>query len=223
VRWGFDGGARVSLALGLGLALCARHARADGTSQDGKTVDPSYGRVDGDVDAVVGCGAVLGSGVARAEAEVRLRYLESAGVFVAYEDAFSARSTPGPRRVLAFGVELRPLFLLRWLKDHETGRPRLDLALDSLGFDLGALLEEPAGQGFASRRALEVGLGVELPLFERAIGPWIGVRGALRWSESALGSGSAPGVDDPQAVLAVTLAWHQVLALHLVDVGDEAP
>jgi hypothetical protein len=66
-------------------------------------------------------------------------------------------------------------------------------------------------------------LGVELPLFEDATGPFIGVRALVRWSEDALGGRADRGPGDRQAVLALTVAWHQIVSTHLVDLGDEAP
>jgi hypothetical protein len=200
------------------LALWARSASADGG-----TVDPSYGRVEGDVALVFGMGAVFAPRGLRAVAEVRLRYLETAGLYATYEDANVLASAPEPQRLLATGLEVRPLFLFRWLEGYEGKRPWVDLALDSIGLELGALLEQPTGADFASRRGIEVGLGVELPLAARATGLWIRVRGGLRWSERALASGVVDGADDRQAVIAITLAWHQIVQAHMVDVGDRPP
>jgi hypothetical protein len=120
-------------------------------------------------------------------------------------------------------VELRPLFLYRWLQGHETGQPRLDLAIDSIGIDLAAVAEQPSGAGFASRAGFELGLGFELPLLARASGPWVGLYGAIRWSEGAMGAGVLEGANDREAILAITIAWHQVVSGHVVDVGDRAP
>jgi hypothetical protein len=215
MRSGFE---RIALAP----LVAALTLRPDSARAGGAPVDPSYGRVDGDAAVVVGAGAVVAPRGPRAEAEVRLRYLETAGLFATFEDAGILASSSEPQRVLVTGLEVRPLFLLRWLKGYESQRARLDLALDSLGLDLGAMLEQPEGAGFASRGGFEVGLGVEVPILERASGPWIGVRGALRWSDAALGSG-VRSPDDRQAVLALTFAWHQSFSLHLVDAGDRAP
>jgi hypothetical protein len=121
------------------------------------------------------------------------------------------------------GLELRPLFLFRWLRGQETQRAWFDLALDSIGLELGAFAQQPAGAEFASQVGLDVGLGVELPILERATGPWIGIRSAVRWSEASLGSGVVHDADDRQALVVVTLAWHQIFSAHVVDVGDRAP
>lgn len=227
MRWGSErrrlGGAvatagAAALLLGLGGA-----ARADGPRASTAPVDTSYGRVDGDLTAVVGAGAVLAPRGLRAEGELRLRYLESAGVFASYEDGPLVGSPAEPGRVLATGIELRPLFFFRWLQGHETGRAHLDLTLDSIGLELGAFFSQPQGRGFGAQSGLQAGLGLEVPLFADPTGPWIGLHGGVRWSDDALASGVVRSADDRAAYLAVTLAWHQLLSAHLVDPGDRRP
>jgi hypothetical protein len=196
--------------------------RAATASADTDAVDPSYGRMEGDIDVVLGAGAAIAPRGPRAEGEVRLRYMETAGVLATYEDGGAFGSASEPQRAFIMGLEVRPVFLFRWLKGHEVERAWFDLALDSLGFEMGAVLQQPTGRGFASQAGIEVALGIELPLLASATGPWIGIRGGLRWSEAALASGSMVDADDRQATLVLTVAWHQVLAVHLVDVGDTA-
>jgi hypothetical protein len=188
-----------------------------------REVDPTYGRIEGDVSLVVGAGAVLAPRAPRAEAQIRIRYLDTAGVFGAYEDATVVGSDSEPRRVVITGLELRPLFLARWLSGLETDHARLDMVLDSLGLDLGATFSQPSRGGFASRSGLEVGLGVEIPILATASGPWVDVHGGLRGSEQALALGTVRSTDDRYGYLAVTLSWHQFAAIHVVDEGDRAP
>jgi hypothetical protein len=144
-------------------------------------------------------------------------------LFAQYEDGSLLGASSEPTRVLTVGLEMRPLFLLRWLEGLETRRARLDLALDSIGLELGAVFSQPSGAAFGSRSGAQIGFGVELPIAANATGAWIGVHGGLRWSDSALASGTARSADDREAYLAVTLAWHQVVKAHVVDVGDRAP
>ena len=203
-------------AVGAACASVGRQAAAGST-------DPSYGRVDGDLTLGVGVGAVASGGGPRGEGELRLRYLETAGLFATYEDGAVFGGSADPQRVLATGLELRPLFLYRWLKGHETRRPWLDLTLDSFGLELGAAWMQPAGASFGSAAAVQAGLGLEIPILPDATGPWIGLHGGVRWSEAELAAGRALTANDREAFLAVTLAWHQVVVAHLVDVGDEAP
>src|SRR5579859_5604958 len=182
-----------------------------------------YGRIEGDTTWITGLGAVVAPGGLRAVVEMRLRYLESAGVFVAYEEGALLGSGADAARVLAGGFELKPVFLFRWLRGHETGAARLDLVLDSIGLELGTFLFQPVGHGFGSEAGLQAALGVELPLLERASGPWVALRGGLRWANQATSGSSLRDVTEASSFLTFTLAWHQIVTTHLVDSGDEAP
>jgi hypothetical protein len=222
MRWGSDRASRCPPALA-GVAL-AVGCLCGGTDARGEGVaEPSYGRVEGDVTLVAGAGAAVASGGARAAGELRARYLETAGVFGTYEDGPIIGSSSGPSRVVAGGLELRPLFLYRWLQGHETRRARLDLAIDSIGLELGLTWQQPQGGSFTSSPGLEVGLGLEVPLLLDATGLWLAFHGGVRWSDETLGSGLVATSDEREAYLSITLAWHQVIAAHLVDVGDQAP
>jgi hypothetical protein len=197
--------------------LCASpDARAAG-------VEPSYGRVEGDMTLVAGAGVALASGGPRAAGELRARYLETAGIFGTYEDGAIVGSSAAPRRVVAAGLELRPLFLYRWLQGHETRRAWLDLTVDSIGLELGLVWQEPQGAAFASSPGFELGLGLEVPLLLDATGLWLAFHGGLRWSDETLASGLVATPDEREAYVSITLAWHQVVELHIVDVGDRAP
>jgi hypothetical protein len=200
-------------------ALCAAVAApawADGP-------EPSYGRVQGDLTLGAGLGAVVATGGVRTEGELRVRYLESAGLFVSYEDAAVAGSGAAVQRALAMGLEVRPLFLFRWLTGLETRRAGFDLFVDSFGLELGAFVLQPSGGDFASRSGAQVGLGLEFPVLAQATGPWVGLHAGLRWSEEALAWGAARDDADRSAFVAITLAWHQVVLAHIVDAGDRAP
>lgn len=182
--------------------------------------DTSYGRIEGDVSASLGLGAALGPRAPRAAADLRLRYLWTAGVFVTYEDGPLLGSTSEPRRVFATGVELRPLFLVRWLQGLETGNAYVDLTIDSLGFELGAVFEEPVGRPFGSRAGLQAGVGLQLPMLPHATGPVIGVHGGARWSDAALAGRAIERPSDRALYLLVTIAWQQAFKAHIVDLGD---
>lgn len=184
-------------------------------------VDASYGRARGDVTLVAGAGAVVAQPGPRGEVELRVRYLEVAGLFASYEDALG--SAAEPRRVFATGLEVRPLFLFRWLDDREASEARLDLVVDSIGLELGAAFEQPYGAAFSSRPGAQVGLMIELPVLASATGPWIGLHAGVRWSDAALAGGSTDSPDDRALYLSITAAWHQVVLTHAIDVGDRAP
>src|SRR4051812_22937377 len=83
--------------------------------------DTSHGRIDGDLSASAGLGATFGPRGPRAAADLRLRYLWTAGIYVTYEDGPLFGSAAEPRRVFGTGLELRPLFLARWLQGLDSG------------------------------------------------------------------------------------------------------
>lgn len=177
--------------------------------------DTTWGRVEGDLTLALGLGASFGPRTPSGAVDARVRYLDTAGVFVTYADGFGQGAQP--ERSLAFGLELRPLFLGRWLQGLETGVAHLDLLIDSLGIEVGAALLQPIGQGFADRAALQFGLGLEVPILPRASGPWVGVHAGARLSDVGLAHGPDSALER-SLYLTLTLAWHQVVGAHVVDV-----
>jgi len=230
------GAARLVAALGALASAAPGAARAaDGASErragevavaavgaEAKGPDTTYGRIDGDVAVAAGVGATLAPHGARAAVDLRLRYIETVGVFAGYEEG-GFNTSMDPRRVIAGGVEIRPLFIARWLNGAEWGSPRADLTLDSLGLEVGAFVAQPLGGSFASRPGLQLGLGVETPIFARAAGPWVGFHGGARWSDSVVGGSTVTGPSDRSLFLTVTLSWHAYVGAHVVDMGDRAP
>jgi hypothetical protein len=217
------------LAVAITSLVLARAARAEGSASGaggaggGNGTDATYGRIEGDASIVAGAGVALGPRDPRAAVDVRLRYLDTVGVFVTYEDGRLFGSGADPSRVLAGGLELRPLFLGRWLKGMELGHARADLLVDSFGLELGGFLAQPAGGSFGQRPGLQVGLGMELPVSGSASGLWIGLHGGLRWSDAALSGDALRGPSDRAAFLAITVTWHQFFGAHVVDLRDTAP
>jgi hypothetical protein len=196
-------------------------ARPD-ASASRTNIDTTYGRVDGDLGVAFGAGATFGPSAPRAALDLRFRYLDTAGLFVSYEDGLSATSSD-PRRVVAAGFELRPLFLARWLSGRELSVAHLDLFIDSLGLEIGAFFEQPTAAAFSDSPGLQASLGLELPILPRASGPWIGVHAGARWSDAALEGARVTSAADRSLFLALTIAYHEILATHLVDVADVAP
>ncbi|HWL89187.1 MAG TPA: hypothetical protein VNO21_25465 [Polyangiaceae bacterium] len=210
---------RAILACHASLALFAfsvGEARAADTRPHG--ADTSYGRIEGDLSAALGLGATFGPRAPRGSAELRLRYLDTVGAFFTYEDGFGGSAEP--ERVVTMGAEIRPLFIARWLQGLEFGTPRLDLALDSFGLELGAFFAQPHGDTFGARRGLQAGIGLEVPILAHASGPWIGLHGGVRWSDDALGGAPISGPSDRSAYLSVTFAWHAFFGAHVVDMRD---
>jgi hypothetical protein len=185
--------------------------------------DTTYGRVDGYVDLAFGAGAAFGPGGPRSVIDFRARYLETAGLFLTYEEGGLFRSSADPLRVIAGGLEVRPLFVARWLTGRETGNARADLILDSFGLELGGYLAQPNGGSLGDQPGFQAGLGLEAPVYAQASGPWVGVRGGIRWSEAGLSGSSQSGAADRAMYLTITLSWHQVVSDRHVDVSSSGP
>lgn len=206
----------VAVAMSLGSSL----ARADEDEKAPKEPDSLHGRFDGDVAIVGAVGATFGPRSPRVTADVRFRYLSTAGLFVSYEQGPPFTDAAEPQRALALGLELRPLFLARWGTGTEFARPRLDLLVDSIGLELGAVFMQPEGARFGARPGLQVGLGLELPIFEQASGPLVGLHGGVRLSDAALSGGPLTGPSDRALYLSVVVGWQQLFGAHVVDLGD---
>lgn len=196
----------------LGGALLAALLAASPGAEAAGPDDGVYGRVDGNYAVAGSLGATFGPRGPRGAADLRARYMQMTGLFVTYEDGPLLGTKAEPERVLATGLEVRPLFLARWLRGGQLGLPTLDLVIDSLALELGASFAQPDGRAFASKPGLQASLGLEVPLFARATGLFVGVHGGARWSDLALGGGG-PGVlgpSDRAGFLLVALGWQQV-------------
>lgn len=205
-------------ALGL-LALSPSLARAAEVVPKG--ADASHGRFDGDVAVAMAGGVTLGPRAPRASGDLRVRYLSTAGIFSSYEDgALTGSRSAEPRRVLALGVELRPLFLARWAAGRELGIPHVDLLIDSFGLELGAFFAQPEGGRFGGSAGLQLGLGFEVPVVARASGPFLALHGGCRWSDTALSGGPLAGPADRSLYVLVAIGWQQLFGGHVVDLGD---
>lgn len=204
---------RTAIFVALAALLFASPLRAEGS----RVADGVYGRFDGDLNLSIAAGpSFAGEGTSGAFL-ARACFLETAGVFLAYTDRLQAPSS-GPRRSLAVGVSIRPLFVPRWGLDLEKGPAILDLTIDATTIELGALWVAEEASHFSRPPGLELALGTEVPLTGRAEGPWIGARGSLRWRDTELsGTSNAPALGP---ALLVTLAWHLLTGAHLVDAGD---
>jgi hypothetical protein len=179
--------------------------------------DTTYGRIDGDVIGSLGAGGTITTRGPSAAFDLRARYLDTAGAFVTYEEGFGGPAEP--TRVVVVGMEVRPLFLGRWLTGTELGMPWLDLVIDSFGLELGVAFLQPKLGDFGDRIALQAGIGIELPIFPRASGPWIGLHAGGRFSDRGLGQEVQTPLEQSM-YFTITLAWHQSFGSRAVDVGD---
>lgn len=165
--------------------------------------DTIYGRFDGDLVLSAG----LGGGIAIADRrhpdvtgtttiELRARLLDTGGLLVAPE----WRPEGDSRVVIA--VDLRPVFLVRFLLNAESGDRYLDLFVDSIGIDVGAAitpLDADVGVAFA------FGWGVDVPIWvPERIGGAVSLRVGGRYVGALPGDQLGPtGGTDDVAILAV--------------------
>lgn len=204
-------------ALGISLALLTRAGPSQAEDASLKFTDGVYGRFDGDLDISLAAGAMLVREGPAGALLGRAFYLGTAGMYVAYTDSLGS-SIPVPRS-LGLGVALRPFFIPRWGYDLDRGPAILDLTIDATTFDLGVLWAADADGRFTQLPGIELALGTEVPLAGQASGPWIGVRGVLRWRGSELAS--TEGIEDElQPAIFLTFAWHVLANVHLVDAND---
>lgn len=197
----------------------AEEVRAEDRAPTRNETDATHGRLAGDVSFVLGAGATISPRSPRGTFDFRARYLDVIGLFATYEDAFGAERAE-PERLVAGGLEVRPLFMGRWLKGMHSGSALLDLTLDSFGIELGAAFQKPRGAAFGSKPAMQAGLGIEVPLFARAEGLWLGAHGGARFGERAFDSGIVEGPLDRSLFLGLTLSFHLYVDAHVVDAGD---
>jgi hypothetical protein len=201
----------VALAAAGAVALAPRLAAAED--------DGVYDRLSGDVDLRVGAGAAFGRGGPSLAATAAAVYLSTAGVYVHYADALGNHSADTARSI-ASGVHIQPIFIARYANNGERGPAHLDLFVDSFAFELGAFWSAPRGRSLADQPGVEIALGAGMPILPRSNGPWIDVRGALRWRAIDQRLPGTADALDRGGLLTVTLAWHQVARVHLVDAGD---
>lgn len=200
---------RFGLAILAATSIAPAAARADG----------AYGRLDGDLELRASAGAALAEGGPALAASAAVLYLGTAGVYAHYADALDRGAAPVARSFAA-GVHLQPMFLGRYASDLERGPPRLDLLLDSIGLGVGAFWSAPRGRGLVDEPGLELALSIAFPVLPDATGPFLDLRGALRWRAADL-AGDGPGDLVAQgALLSLTLGWHHVVTGHVVDAGD---
>ncbi len=208
----------LTLAAAIAALFATREASADRSQNSlvlGPASDGVYGRFDGDFDFSLAAGGAVMRGASGGAASARFLFLGTAGAYTSFTDALG-QTPSAERRSLAVGVGVRPFFLPRWGFNFDRGPAIVDLTIDATTFDLGVLWTSDEHGSFTERPGMELGLGTEVPLFAQAEGPWIGARGALRWRGSEL-SGGGPALGP---ALFLTVSWHFIANLHVIDLGD---
>lgn len=181
--------------------------------------DGSYGRIEGDLLFVGEAGAAITTKGPQLETHVGLMYLSTAGPYFRYVESFGDDDAAFDR-VLAAGLELRPLFLGRYALDLAQGPAHLDLFLDSFALVIGAQWEAPLGRAFEGNPGLELGASIEVPILPSASGPYLGLLGLARFGAGEIAGTSSRDFLERGSSLVLTLAWHQVFDAGLVDIRD---
>jgi hypothetical protein len=166
--------------------------------------DGVYGRFHGDTDISLKLGGMVRDSGLAGSVGASAHYYSLLGITGDYSESLVADSLHA--RSAAIGMELRPLFLPRWVLGLERGPAWLDLALDSAALGFGAYFTDAEAEGRGSRGAW-VSLGAGAPLLGEASGPWLELRALRRFPDP---DEVAPAAHN---ALFVYLSWHHVLQL----------
>lgn len=203
--------------------------------------DGAYGRLDGDLSVSVeaGISEAVGPEPYAGEAlatRLGLVYLQTVGIVGQWDEGLGVEALP-MRRTFAGLVELRPLFWGRFSENMEQGPAFLDLFVDSFGLAVGMYGAWPRARFCGGRGpgppgrpppddgcpdyGMQAGIGFEIPLLPQASAPFIGLRGAMRWSlRDRTAAYDAPPVS---GLLTLTLGYRHLFETHIVDASDRLP
>lgn len=190
-----------------------------------ETSDGAYGRIDGDAALQVDIGAGADGKKTATVTRITVRYLQTAGLYTTW--LMHPGSDPTHRWSGSVGVELRPLFLPRFLKNMETGPPTLDLALDSLSLRMGPVMAS-RGPFAHGTPGFEFDIGAGIPIGGRVDGLWINTSLGFRWSNATMAGARSDPESGPESgadhtlLWSLTLGWQSVFHAGVVDVGDRA-
>ena len=170
--------------------------------------DGLYGRFDGDLVVSFGIGASAShQGDAFGVLEARARYLDTAGLVAAWEES------PGNQRRLLLALDVRPVFLARFLLDGSSGAGFVDLLIESLSLELGTVFVDQANaeQGIGT----VFGAGLSFPLLPRPQAQGLWFRLGFRYVWAGENDLHGPGPLSTTSV-AFTLVYRGTVDLGLV-------
>ena len=167
------------------------HAEVLRVKPDTAKGDGVYGRFDGDLDLGVGLGVRSGSEGAGPALRLTAHYLYMAGIYV--EGAVPLNDTSLVAWTGTAGIDLRPLFLPRWVLDLERGPAFVDLLIDSLALSGGAYVQQFDRSEHSQLWGVQVEVGGGIPLMAHAHGLWLHLRASARWPLSDEQTGSPLG------------------------------
>jgi hypothetical protein len=205
----------ILLALGTAPAA-AEPAFGQRTTSDVRGVDPdanrfdgdgAYGRFDGDLDLGLGVGpnVAFANGDLAIGGRLSAHWFSIAGLYLYYAESLG--EDPAVRRRFAGGLDLRPLFLIRWSNALEKGPAILDLTIDSLSLGLGLATSTPSDPDSDGRSGFELSLGFGVPLAGLQPGPWLEFRAGFVLPKSEPGDATALAL----------FSWHFALGTPLVS------
>lgn len=181
------------------------------------SADGSFGRIEGDAAVQFDLGGGADDGHGAISAGMTARYLQTAGLYTMW--LVHPNDERHPRWSAAVGIELRPLFLPRFLQNWQGSSATWNLLLDSIGLRFAAVTASDGplrhgGPGF------DAGLGLSLPLSADSNGPLLASAACVRWSHVDMAAS-----DDPHRafVWTLTLAWQSIFDSRVVDAGDHGP
>lgn len=193
----------------LACALCAALSRPSLAAwPPTPAADGVYGRFRGNTDLSLKLGGMLRDEGLAGSVGASVHYYSSLGLTGDYSESLVADSLHA--RSFSLGVDLRPLFLPRWLLGLERGPAWLDLALDSLALGFGAYFSDSELEGGGTRGAW-LSLGAGVPLIGDAAGPWLELRGLRRFPDPTAMASAAHNA------LFVYLSWHHLLQIGSAD------
>lgn len=165
--------------------------------------DGVYGRFRGDTDLSLKLGGMLRDEGLAGSVGGSAHYYSLLGITADYSESLVA---DGPdARSFSVGLDLRPLFLPRWVLGLERGPAWLDLTLDSLAAGFGAYVSDAEVDG-RNTRGLWFSLGAGVPLLGSASGPWVELRALRRFPDQTAAL-------EAHNALFVYLSWHHILQL----------
>lgn len=171
------------------------------------TGDGLYGRLNGDLTLSAGLGAAVAIDHGpKCAIDLRARYLDSIGILVSPE--WAPRETGG---AVAVALDVRPLFLVRFLGNSSLGRAWVDLMLDSLGLEIGSWLG-PFNRHFGA--AFLLGAGVDAPLSAHGdSGFWFRLAG--RYIYASPGDQAAPNRGKSEVSIIAALLFRATVNIGL--------
>ncbi len=167
--------------------------------------DGVYGRFHGDTDLSLKLGGMIRDSQLAGSVGASAHYYSLLGITGDYSESLVADALHA--RSFSVGMELRPLFLPRWLLGLEQGPAWVDLTLDSACLGFGAYFSDAGTELDEGSRGAWVSLGFGIPVLGYVGGPWVELRALRRFPDP-----DAFNADAHNALL-VYLSWHHVLQL----------